>query len=275
MTPKDFNFALKLTDIEHWNYTRKDFERMLYCEPEGCFVATKGRKGIGIITTISYGNLGWIGNSLVLPEERGAGVGSKLVEYATKYLLQKNVDAIGLYSYLEDVPFYEKLGFMAESDVISFYGLGEKTAYKNIKEMDSGDLNTITQLDQKFFGADRERLLRKLYADHPQLCFAYFLNGKIVGFIMGSKSKDGFEIGPWVCNPKFCIGAENLLKSLLNFLCGQKIEFGVNRDNEKALKLAREFGFKEQLRVKRMFWAGRKHMENRRGIFGIGSLEMG
>lgn len=75
MISDDLGFALHLVEVEveSWGDSREDLERLLAYEPEGCFIAEEGGEPAGMVTTTSYGKLGWIGCLIVGSEKRGIG----------------------------------------------------------------------------------------------------------------------------------------------------------------------------------------------------------
>ena len=96
MTLKDFSFAVRLTDTMDWNQAEEDFEFMLQLEPQGCFVLFDDAKPIGIVTTVSFGKIGWLGNLIVTEAYRGKGAGTLLAQHAIEYLTSKNSLTVGL-----------------------------------------------------------------------------------------------------------------------------------------------------------------------------------
>ena len=74
-TSGDIPFAKRMTDIEQWGNTTADFVRLLKIQPDGCFVALRGEKPVGIITAMLFGSFGFLGSLIVPEEERGQGIG--------------------------------------------------------------------------------------------------------------------------------------------------------------------------------------------------------
>jgi GNAT superfamily N-acetyltransferase len=108
--PLDFNFIIGLAELENIRYSKKDLNRIIDFEPEGCFIALDGERRLGIITTITYGNVGWIGNLLVEKSTRRRGTGTNLVKEALEYMQKKDVKVPKLYCFPKRIPFYRRLG---------------------------------------------------------------------------------------------------------------------------------------------------------------------
>jgi len=67
MTLDDMGVYLRLMEIAGWGNTADDLRRLLHYEPEGCFVVSLEGEDIGMVATTNYGQVGWIGNLVVLP----------------------------------------------------------------------------------------------------------------------------------------------------------------------------------------------------------------
>ena len=63
ITLGDRDICLKLFEVAGWGNTEEDFLRMLHYSPGGCFIADVG---VGMVSTVNYGQVGWIGNLIIL-----------------------------------------------------------------------------------------------------------------------------------------------------------------------------------------------------------------
>ncbi len=86
MTIEDIPFAISLTDIENWGNSPADFERLISLELEGCYVARLNDEPVGMITTTSANNYGFIGSLIVKDGYRRQGIGETLMLKAISYL---------------------------------------------------------------------------------------------------------------------------------------------------------------------------------------------
>ena len=86
---EDIEFALSQTDSLNWGNTYDEFERLISFEPEGCFIAFEGKEHLGMVTSISYEKVSWIGNLIVVPQFRNRGIGRKLMIKVMNYLKSK------------------------------------------------------------------------------------------------------------------------------------------------------------------------------------------
>lgn len=275
MLSKDFGFAKYLTETVGWNYTITDFERLLHYEPEGCFVAEQNSDLVGIVTTTTYGKLAWVGSLIVLECYRDKGVGSELTGHAICYLKTKGVETVRLDAVSKAIPLYKRLGFKEEYDSLRFIGTGQKMMCRKVSKMENEDLESVVRLDTRFFGANRGRVLRRVYKDFQDLCFVSFAGEKLAGYIMAKRGLNEIKVGPWICDPNHMELAEELLKAILNEAKGMKIWVGVSSGNKRSVNILKEYEFVDQPKSVRMYYGKRGRIGLINGVFGIGAPEKG
>ncbi len=273
MTSNDFAYAIKLTDTMQWDLTKKDFEFMTALEPEGCFVAIDGSAKVGTITTALHGKVGWIGNVIVEANRRSEGIGALLVEHAVDYLARKSATTIGLYAYVNTVPFYEKFDFKCDSDFVRFVGQGSVQGVDaaSIKRMSKGDLTDVLDLDESCIGWNRERLLRRVLADSKDLCNVAREHDELLGFIMADAYRQ--EIGPCMVRSKNTEVAVDLFKTVLCRMSGVEVRLGVRNTRRGIVRALGKMGFEEEFRVVLMFWG--EAIEDKGCLLAMESLERG
>jgi GNAT superfamily N-acetyltransferase len=255
MSLEDVQFAVQITDTMNWNLTEKDFEFMMSLEPEGCFVLLYDLERVGIATTVSFGKVGWIGNVVVNDKYRRKGAGSTLLRHAINYLKSKMVDTVGLYSYKEAVNFYTRLGFRRELEytVLKGKALSLPSGEANIKSLGENDVQKIIDFDSLYFGASREKLLKKIASIKGNLCCYCSENGEIFGYVMAKIYDHYAEIGPLVCKRERGDVAEALLKRVLKELDGFEVSMCLQKREEYLVNMLLNAGFREEFPVVRMF----------------------
>jgi ribosomal protein S18 acetylase RimI-like enzyme len=205
---------------------------MLNLEPEGCFV-----------------------NLIVEEKHQRKGAGSLLVHHVIDYLTSKNVEVVGLYSYIDAVPFYEKLGFKYDSDFVVLEGKASTSPVEvNIREVKAEDLQKIIDYDSSCFSASRRKLLETVFHKANNLCYSSIENGQVLGYIMAKVYEGMAEVGPLVCNPKGSDIAINLVKTVLNRLEDLEVSFCVPKKESAILDFLGKSGFSERFHVARMFF---------------------
>ncbi|MEM2111356.1 MAG: GNAT family N-acetyltransferase [Candidatus Bathyarchaeia archaeon] len=254
MSPNDFDFAVCLTDTMNWELIQEDFEFMKNLEPDGCFTLFYDSEKVGITTTISYGKVGWIGDVIVHEAYRGKGGGSLLIKSAIDYLVGKGAETVGLYSYVYQVPFYEKHDFEISDKFIVMQGKGFSNSRKaNVRKVEENDHQQIIDLDKSFFGTSRNKLLRSLLNNQNNLCYVSTNHERLICFAIAKVYGYSSELGPLVCRRKYESVAIDLLKFLLNRLKNHDVYLYVPEKEIEIINLLSEHNFKEKFHVVRMF----------------------
>jgi predicted N-acetyltransferase YhbS len=239
----DFASIIRLTDREQWGFGIRELRRMMALEPKGCLVATVNGRLIGLTVAITYGkSCGWIGNVVVDRKDRGAGIGSRLVQSAIRYLLRGHVKTIALYSYPENEAMYKRLGFSATD---SFARLSMSEDIESSRQRTGRvPLNQILSLDRRAFGADRSRLLRRVYREFPKSWAWVIKDDMVYGYSLVKRYKDSSEIGPMICEPASYEPVATLLRSSISLVRKWPLEMSVPEPNLTVLEAATSIGFR-------------------------------
>lgn len=273
---RDVNWAIRLTDLERWGYTRADFERLLALEPEGCFVAVVGGRRAGITCSITYGKLAFIGAVIVHPGMRGRHVGEALMNATLDYLNRNGVETARLNAYLNVVPFYERLGFHGEYENVRYHGNVAASGTPGAgRPATPEDLAAIAHFDSFYFGASRGRLLARLFQEFPKNFLVVRDEGGVRGYIVANADGGSAEIGPWVANPTMPEVAGDLLHTLLARLGPTRIAFTAPTPNEHHVRLAGELRLEPAFRTLRMYRGRDAYHGLPQGIFALAGLEKG
>jgi len=275
MTPDDFDFAVRLTDQMNWDMTDQDFRFMTTLEPEGCFVLLSDKEKVGIATTISYGKIGWFGNLIVEKAYRNRGAGSLLVNHSIKYLKGRKVETIGLYSYVNKIPFYERIGFRKDSDFIVLKG--RAIAYSREAEgrsITGNDMSSIVDYDALCFGGNRGKLLKPLLGISHNVSHMSAENGRIVGYSIAKVYDDTAELGPLICDQGHSETAISLLNSSLNDLEGHEVSLCLSTEQSDVAKALKKLHFRDVFPVTRMF-LGPAPASGSKCVYAAESLERG
>ncbi|MBX5327170.1 MAG: GNAT family N-acetyltransferase [Candidatus Bathyarchaeia archaeon] len=279
---QDVDYVLQNTKREQWGHTKRDIERCLQYEPNGCFIAEHENQKVGHVFTVNYDKLGWIGLLIVNPEHRGKGIGTQLMKKAIQYLEKKGTKTIGLDAEQKAAPLYERLGFKKAYDSLRFTKQTQKhtwipTQTKNILPLKRNDLKTLTKFDAKIFGANRTRILQSLHDDYAEYCWIAKRNQKTLGYIINRKDDNVCRIGPWVCRPKHIETAKALLETCIETVNENSIEVhvGVLAANLDAVALVESMGFVQRPRSIRMFKGETAPKGDTLGVYGIVAPETG
>jgi GNAT superfamily N-acetyltransferase len=254
MSRADFEFAVRITGLMGWGLVKQDFEFMMELEPAGCFVLLDDSDRVGIATTVSFSKLGWFGNLIVDESKRNRGGGTLLVKQALKYLTEKNVETVGLYAYIEKIPFYKRLGFECDSEFIVLKGKGFSSSVgANVRKAEKQELAEVIAFDQSCFGASRRKMLEPILMDRDNLCFVSTEHGQISGFAAAKVYRGVAELGPLAFRGEQAKTAVDLLRATLSALKGLETSVFVPKREKRIVSTLLESGFHESFRVKRMF----------------------
>jgi GNAT superfamily N-acetyltransferase len=254
MSPEDFEYAVQITDQMSWNLAIADFEFMTELEPDGCFILLENSQRIGLATTVNFGNVAWFGNLIVDEKHQKRGAGSLLVEHSVRYLTGKQAKTIGLYAYVDKIPFYERLGFKNDSEFTVLEGRGTSLRVEsNVRRAKRSDLQEILEFDSSCFGASRKKLLEPIIGDPDNLCYISMQGGRTVGYVVAKVYKQMGEIGPMVCQGDREDMAISLLNGVLNKLRGREVSMCIPKRETVVLDTLNKLGFNDSFRVSRMY----------------------
>ena len=273
---RDLTWAVRLTDLEDWGYTREDLERLRALEPDGCFVARLGGKRVGITCSTSYGKLAFIGAVIVHPDARGRHVGDALMRATLDHLDRAGVETARLNAYLHVVPFYEKLGFRGEYENTRYHGpVGVAAMPPGIRPAREEDLPAIAEFDAPYFGARRDRLLARLLSEFPGHFLVARPGDRVRGYVVANPGGEGAEIGPWVADPSATGVARDLLTGEIARLGPARIALTAPDANRAPAGIAADLRLDTAFRTLRMFRGKDEHHGDPDGIFALAGLEKG
>jgi len=255
MTEQDLPFSVQITDQMNWGMIEDDFKFVLELEPEGCFVLFDGKERVGIATTVSYGKIGWFGNLIVAESQRGKGAGSLLVKHSIKYLKSRGVETVGLYAYINKLPFYRRLGFEYDSNFSVLTGKGFSSPEEpSVTKAGRHDVQQIIDCDSSCFGASRRRVLESILDNPDNLGYVLTEERKMVGFALAKVWGSITVLGPLVCPLGHSDVANKLLKTLLNELEGSEISLCLPEKERSIINMLMSHGFVKSFDVARMFF---------------------
>jgi GNAT superfamily N-acetyltransferase len=275
---RDLDFAYRMVSKEGWNDRNGDLERMLNYEPQGCFIAEVNDEPAGHIFSVRYERLGWIGLLIVDAGYRNMGIATKFMEASMDYLLGQGAETVKLEAVPEVAGLYRKLEFVDEYDSLRFVGIIKRHATVQsqcalIEGLEQ--IRAIGRFDAEYFGADRTRVLGRLFEEFLELCFVSRDELGVTGYIMCRKAAVGYGLGPWMCKPKNRPEATRLLRACLSAIeQGEKVYVGLPASNTTAVSILREFGFRQYYKSIRMGW-GKKLDDCVDGVFAIGGAMKG
>jgi GNAT superfamily N-acetyltransferase len=255
MSTEDLAFAIHLTEKAGWGLSEEDFKFMMELEPKGCFALLQDSKRVGVATCVSFDKIAWFGNLIVSEESRKKGAGSLLVKHSIEYLMGRKVRTVGLYAYIDKVPFYERLEFKYDSEFVVLKGRGFSSHIEtSLRPAQKQDLQEIIDYDATCFCASRKKSLEPILLDSDNQCCTYVDDGQIQGYAVAKVYKGMAELGPVVCQQARSDVAIDLLKAVLNKLKGADVSMCIPKKESSIINMLISSGFKESFRVARMFY---------------------
>ncbi len=273
MTTEDEGYFMQLMDLVGWGMTQGDYSRMLVFSPEGLFIASIDGVDLGMVATVNYGDISWIGNLVVLPESRGKGVGAALMEKAIDYLTGAGAKSIRLDGIQLAVPLYRRLGFKDEYWSLRYTGVATNNESKNTQPMTEADLKTIGDFDESIFKDSRHEVVRYTFETNPELAFTAWDGDELVGYIMAKHGKTNIKIGPWLSKDSRI--AEDLLFSVMNQVEGSDMWVGLPEGNKKGVSILERHGFTPLQSSLRMCYGDCSKVEKVEYVYGLGGPDKG
>jgi len=245
MKEADLTFAAACTSAEGWvSENRTTLEGFFLYDQEGCLIAEQEGQPVGMCFATYYGNSGFIGELIVLPEARGSGVGAKLLNHGVQVLRDRRVETIYLDGVVKAVGLYERNGFRKVCRSWRFLGHLSGKPTPHVRQMVISDLEQVLDLDRLSFGADRSFFLRRRFEIYPLLSYVMVNGDKLTGFLFGRSGEGWVSAGPWVMFED----AEDPLELLNSFALQTgdiPISLGILETNYQAYIHIRSLGFLE------------------------------
>jgi predicted N-acetyltransferase YhbS len=255
MTREDFEFAVSLTDTMKWDMAEEDFDFNMELEPKGCFVLFDNSERIGVVTTTSFGRVAWLGNLIVTENYRRKGAGALLAKHAIGYLKGRKVKTVALYSYMNAVQFYHKLGFKDGSEYVVLQGTGHPSrGGSRAEQAVKSDIQKILHFDSLCLGFSRAKLLRPLLQNSNNLAFVTVDNESLIGYAIAKVYDGTAQIGPVICAEGWGKIAADLVRAMISSLKNSEISICVSGKKITLLDLLVQLGFHEEFRVIRMYY---------------------
>lgn len=272
MTTDDLTLGLRLSGQAGWNQTEADWLRLLYFEPEGCFVAELDGSPVGTTTTCVLGCVAWIAMVLVDEDHRRRGVGAHLLRHALDHLDSRSAPTIRLDATELGRPVYEKLGFVPEYELARYQGIApSRPAPLTVAEAAADAYPDIIEFDKAATGTNREKMLIRLFEEFPQNLRTLRRQGRIEGYVTMRPGANAVQIGP-------CAATANagpaLLRDALDRCAGKYVFVDIPLDNAGAVNIAESSGFEIQRRFTRMY-RGRKVTDTIEALWAGSSPEKG
>jgi predicted GNAT family N-acyltransferase len=81
--------------------------------------------------------VGKVGRVAIAPEQRGKGVGALLMQFVEQTAREQGFSRLVLDAQIDAIPFYEKLGYLAEGDIFLDAGIEHRFMSKSLPPIGS------------------------------------------------------------------------------------------------------------------------------------------
>ncbi len=242
MGTADLAAAMRLSMSAGWNQNEADWVRVFRIASCFCVESDDGEV-VSSASVVTYGGsaLAWIGMVLTLPEHRGRGHASTLMQTAIDHALGSGVECIKLDATEAGAPVYRKFGFADECVVERWRG----PSLAGVDPGGGGEPDWT--LDFEAFGADRRALLESF----PEACV-----DPRGGHAMRRPGRAASHFGP--CVARDAETARSLAEWAVSSVDRSEFFWDLFGEHYAAKQLAHSLGFTPARRLLRMSYQGRE-----------------
>lgn len=272
-TREELDIMIDWAAKEGWNPGLHDGDAFFATDQKGFYFGFLNGEPISSISAVSYDNsFGFLGFYIVKPEYRGKGYGYQLWLESLKHLPTQN---IGLDGVLAQQKNYKKSGFELAYRNIRYEGTGTSEQFDdpNIILLSEVSFEKMLQYDNQMFPTSRATFLKEWIKQPESLSVAYTENGKLMGYGMVRKCRNGFKIGPlFADSPEI---ADKLFQKMRAFVGkDNQIYLDTPEVNKQAVELSEIYQMKPMFETARMYTKGKPNIDLQK-IFGVTTFELG
>jgi ribosomal protein S18 acetylase RimI-like enzyme len=272
MRRQELPLAVDLAAAEGWNPGMNDAECFFAADANGFLIGELAGKAVGCISAVSYaGRFGFLGLYIVQPAYRGCGFGIQLWQAAMGRLRGHN---IGLDGVLAQQSNYAKSGFRLAYRNVRYRGQAQPADHPAsvVPAADVG-FAAVREYDRRIFPEPRDNFLRTWLAQPAAGGFAAVSNGRLTGYTVVRKCRDGWKIGPLAADDA-CVARQLYDAASAHAGFGDAVFLDVPEINSAAQKLVRELGLAPVFETARMYTGPNPHVDTSKQ-FGVTTLELG
>jgi GNAT superfamily N-acetyltransferase len=281
MTRSEVDMLIEWAAREGWNPGLHDADAFWATDP-GAFIAAEYDSkliGGGAITAYN-GIFGFMGFFIVRPEYRNRGFGNTLWHVRRDRLLARlHPEAtIGLDGVFEMQEYYARGGFVFShrnmrfrTEIPEHYSVPQE-GNGTIVPLSSIPFDQIQQYDRSCFPASRTAFLRTWTNLPDSLALCRRLNGKLAGYGVVRRCREGCKIGPLFADN--ALSARALYTRLAAFAAGGPLYLDAPENNPAAIELAHQHRMTEVFGCARMYLGPPPQLVHTR-VFGVTTFELG
>jgi ribosomal protein S18 acetylase RimI-like enzyme len=272
MRREELALAVDLAAAEGWNPGMNDADCFFAADSNGFLIGELAGKAVGCISAVSYaGRFGFLGLYIVMPAYRRCGFGIQLWQAALGRLQGHN---IGLDGVLAQQGNYAKSGFRLAYRNVRYRGHAQP-ADLPASVVPAADVGfaAVREYDRRIFPEPRDSFLRTWLVQPAAGAFAAISNGRLAGYAVVRKCRDGWKIGPLAADD---VGVARQLYNAASAhaAVGDAMFLDVPEINSAAQELVRELGLAPVFETARMYTGPNPHVDTSK-LFGVTTFELG
>ena len=281
MTHHEVSELVEWAAGEGWNPGLHDAELFWATDPEAFIAADLGGELIGGGAITSYdGEFGFMGFFIVRPEFRGRGLGNTIWHARRERLLARlrpgaSIGMDGVFTMQE---YYAQGGFVFSHRNLRFradipeHGLTSSADDKSITPLSDVPFEQVLEYDRSCFPAARPDFLKGWTAQADALALACQRDGKLLGFGVVRRCREGCKIGPLFADDSAT--ANSLYGHLAAFAAGGPLFLDAPENNPAAMALVQQHKMTEVFGCARMYLGQPPALSHER-IYGVTTFELG
>lgn len=272
MERAEIDYAVEWAAREGWNPGRHDAECFYAADREGFLLGSLDGEPVGCISAVKYGHgYGFLGFYIVVPEQRGRGLGIQLWRAAMDRLAGRNIGLDGVLAQQEN---YRKSGFSLAYRNARYEGVdlaGGRVSDSVVPLAEMG-FAAVADYDGAVFGTDRAAFLRAWVAQPEGVALGYRRAGQLAGYGVLRPCRQGYKIGPLFADDGEA--ADELFRALTARAGGEPVYLDVPEVNAAAVDLVRRYRMKKVFATARMY---SQHVPavSLAKVFGVTTFELG
>lgn len=251
---------------------KSELRRCLTLQSDGWLVAEKDRNLVGMVGTVDYGPIAYVGLMGVHPAAQGQGIGGVLLNQLLLWLDRRGCPLALLDATEAGTGLYTKFGFV-EDEKSWVFDLGDGRQLQTCEQVSRLrliDLAALSAFDAPIFGANRQAVFATYLRELPERAFiTRDQTGQISGYLF-AQSK---SLGPWAASTPEA--AQMLLAAALSLSFDSTPRVLVPGSNPSARDLLLSWGFREQRALSHMRRGRNTAPAQRCKLYGLASFAIG
>ncbi len=259
----------------------EDISLYFEIQPEGRFIGLVDGEPVATVAAIDYGPFAYIGSMGVLKEWQRHGLGRAMMDYVLEWLDRKGCPVSVLDASPFGYPLYAQLGFEIDELTRQYKLAADPTSPRsepeaggerrgNVRPMVAADLPVISGLDTPIFGANREKVLARLFQDlYGRAFVAENDKGELTGYMFAKP----LGIGPFVAQR--VEDAAELLETALSLHYDDLPAIRIPSTNIDGIALIERLGFQELRALPHMRRGGTGPVGDHARLYGLYSYAIG